>query len=91
MEKTNHVEPSESLTDNLTHDVVDSIITGIAATLLVNYMFSKSPSFKNVLSKNTLIDGMKHGAAIATYRRIGRPALNQVMNRTPGLSDMMKL
>jgi len=90
MDKT-QIEPSESITDNLTHDIIDSMITGVAATLLVNYMFGKSPSFKNVLSKNTLVDGMKNGAAVATYRRIGRPAINQIMNRTPGLDGMMKL
>lgn len=90
MEKT-QIEPAESLTDNMVHDVVDSMITGIAATLVVNYMFGKSPSLKNVLSKNTLVDGMKNGVAIGAYRRLGRPMMNQVMTRTPGLGDMMKL
>lgn len=91
MQNSKEVQPADSITDNLTHDLIDSFITGIAAQFIVNYAFGKSPSFKNVLNKNTLIDGTKNGAAIATFRRIGRPALNQMMNRTPGLGDIMKL
>jgi len=90
MDKT-QIEPSESLTDNLTHDIVDSIITGVAATLAVQYFFGRNPSFKNVLSKNVLVDGMKMGVGIGAYRRLGRPAINTIMNRTPGLDGIMKL
>tara|TARA_R110002012_G_scaffold236204_3_gene409914 strand:+ start:101 stop:373 length:273 start_codon:yes stop_codon:yes gene_type:complete len=90
MDKTN-IEPAESLVDNLSHDLIDSMITGIAAQFILSYAFGKSPSIKNIINKNTLIDGVKNGTAIAAYRRLGRPMINQIMNRTPMLSDLPKL
>ena len=83
-------EPSDTLLDNLPMDIMDSMITGIASQLIVSYMFGKSPSFKNIISKNNLVDGVKMGAAIGAYRRIGRPAVSMMMNRS-GLGEMVKL
>jgi len=90
MDKTN-IEPAESITDNLSHDLLDSMLTGIASQMILQYAFGKSPSIKNMINKNTLIDGVKLGASIGVYRRVGRPILNQVMSRTPVLNDMIKL
>tara|TARA_R110002153_G_scaffold79214_4_gene202251 strand:+ start:2751 stop:3023 length:273 start_codon:yes stop_codon:yes gene_type:complete len=90
MDKTN-IEPSESLVDNLSHDLIDSMVTGIFSQVILSYAFGRSPSIKNIINKNTLIDGVKLGASIATYRRIGRPIIGQMLNRTPILSDLPKL
>lgn len=84
------IEPAESLTDNIVGDVMDSLITGIAAQLIVSYVFGKNPSIKNIISTNNLKDGAKVGLGIAAYRRVGRQGLNMVMNRS-GLQDMIKL
>ena len=53
-------------------------------------MFGKSPTIKNVVSMNTLKDGMKLGSAIGVYRRIGSPMINNVMARS-GMGNLMKL
>jgi len=82
--------PAESLNDNMFHDIADSLITGIAAQMIVSYMFGKNPSVKNIISTNNLKEGVKLGGAIGAYRRIGRPALNMMMNRS-GLENMVKL
>ena len=83
-------EPADSLQDNMIHDIGDSMLTGMAAHMLVSWAFSKNPSFKNVLSLSNVKDGLKYGVAVGAYKRLGRPAINQIMNRG-GLGDMMKL
>ena len=83
-------EPVDSLQDNMIMDIGDSMITGMAAHFLVSWAFSKNPSFKNVLSLGNVKDGLKYGVAVGAYKRLGRPAINQIMNRG-GLGDMMKL
>ena len=75
-------EPSESITDNITSDILDSMITGVAANLIVKLIFGKSPTLKNVLNKDLIMDGAKLGVAIGAYRRVGRPLVHNVMNRS---------
>ena len=88
--ENNKTEPSESITDNLTGDILDSMITGVAANLIVKLIFGKSPTFKNILNKELITDGAKLGVAIGSYRRIGRPMINNMMSRS-NLSGMLAL
>jgi len=83
-------EPAESLTDNLVGDIVDSLLTGVGANLLVSLLFGKSPSFKNIMNLDMLKDGVKLGGAIGVYRRVARPMVNNVMNRS-GMESLMKI
>ena len=85
-----NVEPVDSLNDNVVGDVIDSMLTGIAAHFIVSYMFGKNPSIKNIISTNNLKDGLKMGVGVAAYKRVGRPAVNMMMGRS-GLQDMIKL
>jgi len=83
-------EPAQSLTDNMGGDIIDSMLTGMAAHLIVQMMFGKSPTIKNVLSMNTLKDSAKYGAAVGIYRRVGSPMINNIMNRS-SMGNLMKL
>ena len=83
-------EPSESITDNLTGDLIDSMITGVAANLIVKLIFGKSPTLKNVLNKELITDGAKLGISIGAYRRVGRPLINNMMNRS-NMGEMLAL
>ncbi len=83
-------EPTDELSDNIVADMVDSMSTGLFATVLMNVLFGKSPSFKNILSMETLQNGAKLGGGIALYRRVGRPIMNKAMN-SAGIDNMLKL
>jgi len=77
-------------TENIVGDMTDSLMTGLFTTLMLQVMMGKSPSIKNVMSKNTLMDGLKTGGAILLYRRLGRSVVNNMMGRA-GLGDTLAL
>lgn len=83
-------QPTDELTDNIVGDIVDSLSTGIFANIVIQILTGKNPSFKSIVSMNTLNDGAKMGGAIALYRRVGRPMVNKAMN-SAGLDNAMKL
>ena len=82
--------PSESLTDNLTGDILDSLILGIGSHVILKLMFGKSPSIKNMINVDTLKEGAKLGASIGVMRRIGSPAINTMLQNSP-VGGIMKL
>lgn len=83
-------EPTDQLTDNITGDLIDSMSTGLFATILMNVLFNKNPSVKSIMNMNTLKDGAKMGGAIALYRRVGRPMVSKAMNAS-GMENVLKL
>ena len=89
MAPNTQLEPAESLSDNMMADLIDSFTTGVLATIIVNFAFGKGFNYKNLMKKDIYMDGAKNGAAIALYRRIGRPMINNMMER--GGLDQIKL
>ena len=89
MAPNTQIEPAESLSDNMMGDLIDSFTTGVLATIIVNLAFGKGFNYKNLMKKDIYMDGAKNGAAIALYRRIGRPVINNMMER--GGLDQIKL
>ena len=83
-------EPTDQLGDNIVGDMIDSMSTGLFSVVLMNVLFGKNPSFKNVLSMDTLQNGAKVGGSIALYRRVGRPMVNKAMN-SAGMDNILKL
>ena len=89
MAPNTQIEPAEALSDNIMGDLIDSFTTGVLATIIVNFAFGKGFSYKNLMKKDIYLDGAKNGAAIALYRRVGRPIINNAMER--GGLDQIKL
>jgi len=83
-------QPTDELSDNIVGDIVDSLSTGIFAHILVQVLTGKNPSFKSIVSMDTLNQGAKYGGGIALYRRVGRPMVNKAMN-SAGVDNLLKL
>ena len=83
-------QPTDELSDNIIGDITDALMTGIFSSILMKAMFGKNISMKSMLTVDTLMEGAKMGGAVALYRRLGRPVVNNLMNRS-GLENVIKV
>ena len=83
-------QPKDELTDNIVGDITDALFTGVFSSIIMKVLFGKNVSMKSMMSLETLKEGAKMGGAVALYRRVGRPAVNTIMNRS-GMENMIKL
>ena len=90
MSQNTELSPVDAATDNISGDILDSMMSGVAAHMIVSVLMGKSPSVKNVLTTDSIKTGIKYGAGVALYRRVGRPMLNNAMERG-GVGNMYKL
>ena len=83
-------QPTDELSDNIVGDLTDSMATGIFSYIITQIVLGKNPSFKSIVNMDTLKNGATAGAGIALYRRIGRPILNNALERG-GLGNSIAL
>ena len=83
-------QPTDELSDNIVGDLTDSFATGLFSYIMTQVLLGKNPSFKSIVSMDTLKNGATAGAGIALYRRVGRPILNNAMERG-GLGNSIAL
>lgn len=83
-------QPVDQISDNIVGDITDAMMTGLFSHILVKVLMGKNPSIQSILNMETLKQGATAGAGIALYRRVGRPVINNMMEKS-GMGNSITL